>query len=143
MNPADKKLNIVFVEEGRPIQFERPRESEDIKVPYEYLLSGNYEKALTGYRSILVKNPNDDAVAEGNLNDQGYRLMNSGKLKEALDIFKINTILYPNSSNTYDSYGEACMKNGETKLAIVNYKKSLELNPKNDGARAKLKQLGN
>jgi hypothetical protein len=33
------------------------------------------------------------------------------------------------------------MKNGDTTLALVNYKRSLELNSKNAGARDKLKLL--
>ena len=38
------------------------------------------------------------------------------------------------ASNTYDSLGEAYMTHGDKELAITNYKKSLELNPKNTGA---------
>jgi predicted TPR repeat methyltransferase len=33
------------------------------------------------------------------------------------------------------------MKNGETDLAIKNYKKSLELNPDNDNAKQMLRKL--
>ena len=40
------------------------------------------------------------------------------------DLFKINTMLHPNSANTFDSYAETCMKNKKTELAILNYKKS-------------------
>ena len=42
--------------------------------------------------------------------------------------------LYPNDSNAYDSLGEAFMNAGRKDDAITNYKKSLELNPKNDNA---------
>jgi len=53
-----------------------------------------------------------------------------------------NTVLYPESSNACDSYAEACMKNGHREEAMVNYKKSLSMDPKNNNAKAKLAELG-
>ena len=41
-------------------------------------------------------------------------------LKEALEIFKLNVFLYPNSANVYDSVGEAYAVNGNRELAIKN-----------------------
>jgi len=48
---------------------------------------------------------------------------------------------YPESSNVYDSLGEAFMLNGEKAPAIENYEKSLKLNPNNANAVEKLKLL--
>lgn len=48
---------------------------------------------------------------------------------------------YAESSNVYDSLGEAYMKSGQKQLTIENYKKSLEKDPKNDHAKQKLKEL--
>ncbi|MGH9906168.1 MAG: DUF3471 domain-containing protein [Pyrinomonadaceae bacterium] len=45
------------------------------------------------------------------------------------------------TSNTYDSLGEAYMVNGDKELAIQNYKKSLELNPQNTNAVDMIKRL--
>jgi len=75
------------------------------------------------------------------LNGLGYRLMELEKLAEAIEMFKLNVASFPESSNTYDSLGEAYIQNGNTKLAIENYKKSLEFNPENTNASEKLKQL--
>jgi cytochrome c-type biogenesis protein CcmH/NrfG len=41
----------------------------------------------------------------------------------------------------YDSLGEAYMKAGEKELAIQNYEKSLQLDPKNMNAVEMLKKL--
>jgi cytochrome c-type biogenesis protein CcmH/NrfG len=49
--------------------------------------------------------------------------------------------LYPQSANVYDSLGEAHMTDGQKKLAIQNYKKSLELNPDNNNAKEMLEKL--
>ncbi len=54
---------------------------------------------------------------------------------------KPDTSLETQGFNTYDSLGETYMENGDKNLAIQNYKKSLELNPKNTGAVEKLKKL--
>ncbi len=54
---------------------------------------------------------------------------------------QLNVEAYPKSSNVYDSLGEAYMDEGEKPLAIANYQKSLELNPKNHGAVLMLKKL--
>ena len=49
--------------------------------------------------------------------------------------------LYPGSANAYDSLGEAYMANGDKQLAVVNYRKSLELDPHNQNAVNMLKKL--
>jgi tetratricopeptide (TPR) repeat protein len=64
-------------------------------------------------------------------------------MKEAIEILKLNVEMYPQAFNTYDSLGEAYMNNKEPDLAIKNYKKSIELNPKNTSAVETLKKLEN
>jgi tetratricopeptide (TPR) repeat protein len=140
-NPADGKLNIVFYDIDKPGPFEHARLDEGEKVPYEFLLDGDFDKALMAYKSLLSNDSKDESVSENNLNQQGYELLRQNQTKLALDVFKINMLFYPNSANTYDSYAEACMKNGDTTLAIANYKKSLELNPENNNAVKMLEEL--
>ncbi|MCY1235673.1 Tetratricopeptide repeat protein [compost metagenome] len=73
--------------------------------------------------------------SEEEINNFGYSLLNANKNEDALKIFKLNTKLYPNGFNTFDSYGECLMKLGQKKEALKAYKKSLALNPQNDNAR--------
>ena len=80
---------------------------------------------------------------EPSFNGIGYYLMNSGKIAEAIEVFKLNVELFPESFNVYDSLGEAYMKSGDKKNAIKNYKKSLELNPNNENGKEMLKKLKN
>jgi tetratricopeptide (TPR) repeat protein len=63
------------------------------------------------------------------------------RVKDAIEILKLNVEMFPQGFNTYDSLGDAYRENGDKQLAIQNYKKSLELNPKNTGAVEKLKKL--
>jgi len=67
-------------------------------------------------------------------------LLSSGQTKDAIAIFQ-NVQEYPASGNVYDSLGEAYMKDGQKELAIQNYEKSLQLDPKNQNAVEMLKKL--
>jgi len=89
----------------------------------------------------LRDNKSDIYFDEPSINSLGYKLLNSGKIPEAIEIFKLNVELFPNSPNAYDSLGEAYMKTDNKNLAIKNYKKTLELNPDNENAKNMLKQL--
>lgn len=80
--------------------------------------------------------------SEREFNNFGYSLLGKGRTEDAVKIFRLNVQEFPNSANVYDSYGEALLKNGNKEEAIANYKKSLELNPGNDGAKKILKDLG-
>jgi acetyl esterase/lipase len=79
--------------------------------------------------------------SERELNELGYELLGDGRVKEAVEIFKLNVEAFPQGFNTYDSLGEAYAVQGDKELAIKNYKKSLELNPQNTNAVDKLKEL--
>ena len=61
--------------------------------------------------------------------------MNQNKIEEALRVFKLNTEMYPNEYNTWDSYGECLLVLGKIEDGIKAYEKSLELNPNNKNAK--------
>ena len=67
--------------------------------------------------------------------------LRSEKVRDAVEIFKLNVEMFPKAGNTYDSLAEAYMNLNERELAISNYKKSLELDPKNTNAIAIIKRL--
>ena len=111
------------------------------KTPRELLQAGRLEEAATRYRAIFKDNPGDDAVSESRLNRLGYQLLGQNKLPAALCVFKLNTEFYPDSANVHDSYGEALAKSGDTKGAIRQYEKALELDPQMRNAKNMLKKL--
>lgn len=79
--------------------------------------------------------------SENDLNEWGYALLGNEELEKALEVFKLNTMLYPESSNAYDSYGEALLKANRKAEAIKMYGKSVELNPENENGKKVLEQL--
>ncbi|MGD0349370.1 MAG: tetratricopeptide repeat protein [Verrucomicrobiota bacterium] len=99
------------------------------------------EAAVKQYRELRAAQPEAYDYSEEQLNYLGYHLIGMGRIKDAIGILKLNAEAYPQSSNVYDSLGEAYLDDGDKELAIENYEKSLQLDPKNRGAIEKLKQL--
>jgi len=99
------------------------------------------QAGLKKFRDIKSNPKSKLYFEESEFNAMGYRLMGAGKMKAAIEIFKLNVELYSESANVYDSLAEAYMNSGDTKKAIKNYKKSLELNPDNNNAKEMLKKL--
>lgn len=114
---------------------------EDTRIPYENMAAGKIDQALEAYRQIKKDTPRSPAVSEARLNSLGYSFLRAKQLSQAIAYFKLNVAFYPDSFNVYDSLGEAYMANDEKEPAIANYKKSLELNPKNTHAAEQLKKL--
>ncbi len=71
---------------------------------------------------------------ENELNRLGYKFLRQGKIKEAIKIFTLLVKEFPEASNPYDSLGEAYFENKNFELSLINYKKSLTLNPQNENA---------
>ncbi len=83
----------------------------------------------------------EQRLSENAVNLLGYQLLNANRTKEAIEVFKFNVSVFPQSGNVYDSLGEAYMKAGENEKAVENYSKSLTLDPANKNAEEMLKKL--
>lgn len=81
--------------------------------------------------------------SENDLNEWGYAMLKRQEILEAIEIFKLNVLLHPNSENVYDSLGDAYLKAGQKDLAIANYQKALDINPKKENSKKMLKLLSN
>lgn len=97
--------------------------------------------AISQYRESRAKRAGAGVLNEGQVNKLGYWLLGKNRIKDAVEVFKINVEDFPNSSNAYDSLGEAYMINGDKELSIKNYQKSVELNPANTNALEMLRKL--
>ncbi|PWH82560.1 serine hydrolase [Algibacter marinivivus] len=107
---------------------------------YSVIEEKGIEAGIASYNKIKDLKKYD--LNESNMNAMGYKLMRSDKVEEASKVFKLIIEAFPNSSNAYDSYGEALMNLGKKDLAIKNYRKSVELNPNNQNGIDFLKKLG-
>jgi tetratricopeptide (TPR) repeat protein len=100
------------------------------------------EVAWTNYKTIKETDPESYEINESEINNLGYWFLERGNQEAAITTLKMNVDAFPNSSNVYDSYGEALMKAGQTEAAIENYQRSLQLNPGNNNAVEMLAKMG-
>ena len=129
--------NVIDILNNRP--FSLPRTPAVIEL--RQALAHQTMAELSPRIEILLRDTATYRFDEGSINVLGYQLMQANRIDDAIDIFKLNVKLYPKSANVYDSLGEAYMSKGDKELAIANYEKSLQLEPKNEGAVSALKKL--
>jgi len=122
-------------------QLEMPKLSI-VNILEEDITANGIESGIALYKKLKADSLDKYNFNEGELNRLGYSFLGKDKNDIALEIFKLNVAVYPKASNPYDSLGEAYLKQGDSTLAITNYKKSLELNPANDNAKKILIDLG-
>jgi polyisoprenoid-binding protein YceI len=100
------------------------------------------DAALKQYKEAKQNQPEAFQFGPGQLNLVGYRLLQHGKAKEALEFFKLNVQEYPDKSFAYDSLGDAYLANGDKEHAANSFKKSLEIDGANTSAIESLRSLG-
>ncbi len=75
------------------------------------------------------------------LNQIGYNLLVAGATDSAVAIFRLNTELFPQTANCWDSYGEALLNSGDRMASLNAYKKALEIDPELESAKAAVLKL--
>ncbi|KUJ50787.1 serine hydrolase domain-containing protein [Chryseobacterium sp. JAH] len=101
---------------------------------------GNKEKAnelIQGY----LKKPSNYEASESDFNRLGYQFLRLQKCDNTLEVFNSASLIFPNSWNIFDSYGEALHQCGKREEAIVMYKKSVELNHENENGKQMLLKI--
>ena len=111
------------------------------KVVGETLEKDGVEAAIKQYGE-LKGNTQAYQVGAGQLSLLGYKLLQHGKNQEALEIFKVNAVEYPQVAEIWDSLGDGYLATGNKEEAIRNFRKSLEMKPTNTSAMESLRSLG-
>ena len=111
------------------------------RVLFRRLMADGAAPALHDYLAWREGRPKAEWLTEDQLNRFGLDLLRSGHVKDAIEVLKLNVEEHPQSFNVYDSLGEAYAADGDKALAIANYTRSIEINPKNTDGIAALKKL--
>lgn len=162
----EKGLNVhrvptfIFYKDGKEVNriVESPKETLErdiLKIVTNQKYTPNYNGVL--YVNNLFKNKTLDQLktekhklantlsdyVEGRweLNTYGYVLLSAKELDKSIFVFTLNTILYPNKYNVYDSLGEALYTDGKFNEATKQFHKVLSLNPEHKNAKAMLKKM--
>ncbi|WP_257659280.1 prolyl oligopeptidase family serine peptidase [Parapedobacter lycopersici] len=101
----------------------------------------DYENLKELYDSISKKNPSVQ-LSEGDFNNLGLQLVfNPSTSRQGINIFLLAINIFPHSANLFDSLAEAYLFLGNKSKAIESFEKSLSLNPQNQHAVDRLKQI--
>ena len=88
-NPENETLNLQFLNRNdRTIALAFDKVDTDKKEPVEFLLEGDFDSALNGYRTLKEKDSTYLTVTEDYLNDLGYDFFHDDRMKLSQDVFK-------------------------------------------------------
>ena len=103
-----------------------PTQAETICRQYEANGISYIEHHFNSYIQGLDSKASKDAL----LNTAGYALLKQGSVSEAVELFELNTRLFPKRANCWDSLGEAYYKSGDYEQAKASFQKALSIKPK-------------
>jgi len=139
---------VIINKSGHIVPLEQPAVFNEIvltflreKEFFEILGHKGVSEAVHAFKEARKHNDHSLYFSEQALNQAAYGYLQDGKVKEAIELFKLNVMAYPDSWNTYDSLAEAYLAVGDKELAIFYYEKSLKLNPGNSNAVNQLKNI--
>jgi len=99
------------------------------------------EEGFSNNLKIFIQSNGYIIENDKQLNNIGYRFLQNELKEAAIGIFKLNTELFPDIANCYDSLGEAYLNSGNKEEAKKNYSKVLQLDPENKNAKKMLDSL--
>jgi tetratricopeptide (TPR) repeat protein len=129
---TDPELHVIIRNEAIPLA--ELAEQKGTEAAYEF-----YRKIIEKYPDISWWCSSDNL--ESDINLKGYQQITKKQMDKAEQILVLNTLLFPDSWNVWDSAAEIYFMNGKKDLCIKALEKSLELNPENNNAIEGLKQL--
>ena len=97
--------------------------------------------AIQLFYDVRQRDPGAVLFPEAQLNLLGYVHLQAGRTNEAIRLFRLNTMAYPLSANTYDSLADAYLASGQNELALRMSEKALELLPKDRVGDARKKAI--
>lgn len=137
-------LELAFDDDHWPLRwldygrYDDPARLARLGVTRTFIDDGS-EAGMAAFEQVKTEYP--DLLDEGAVNGLGYVLLRRDATDEAIWVFERNTIDYPESSNVWDSFGEALRAAGRLEESIAMYGKSIELDPANDNARRSVAEM--
>jgi CubicO group peptidase (beta-lactamase class C family) len=142
----DLALRALAILNGRAV----PPPRESAARAYGYVLTTRGPAAAHEFLLHVLLHRARFSIDEDEFNALGYDLMGDSsrlhvpathRYADAIDVFAMNSQLFPNSWNVYDSYGEALARIGRRDDAAQMYEESIARNPNNDNGRRMLADL--
>jgi len=100
---------------------------------WRMFMHNTFAAEFPALKADILNSPGKYFYFEAELNSLGYYLLNEAKqVEQAIQLFEFVTELFPASWNAFDSLAEAWNAQGDKQKALALYRKSVELNPKNE-----------
>ena len=128
-NPADPKA-AVSVKNTPAREFWQKASSPD-----------GVSAAVQMFYDARQRDPRAQLFPEAQLNQIGYLHLQAGRAAEAVRLFRLNTLAYPMSANTFDSLGDAYLASGQNELALRASERALALLEKDPSSEARKKAI--
>lgn len=140
------EVRIEFTISGRIFNMEkiayRSREKPSIGEALEEVVeSDGTVAAVRRYHELKSASPDAYEFGVSELNKLGYRLLQRGRVDDAIEIFRLNLSAHPDSGGAFDSLAEAHAKAGNRRVAIENARRSLQIDPGEPATLALLRWL--
>lgn len=103
-------------------------------------IDGGADGVRKAFDALDARYPRE-AFDENMMNGLGYQLLQREDVAAAVEVFRLNVELYPDSWNGHDSLGEGLREQGKKEEAIASYERSLALNPDNTNGTTMLEEL--
>lgn len=116
----------------------RPALFEMMTDAYE---QGGLDRALSTLHAFRANPLHLHLRVERTLNRFGYHLLGMGHPHEAVEIFRMNAAMHPQSVNVHDSLGEGLAALGHVEEAARAFERVLELDPADRNAPRQLERL--
>lgn len=135
--PAMQAVDTGIVESEFREGLKAPTEEEFFTIIREQGL----DAAIRVYRAAKQKYPQQNLIRETVIRRIGNEMTYLNDAAAAVDVFKLYVEAFPASSDAYEKLGEGYSLTGNKEMAIRNFKRALELNPKNQNAIEQLKEM--
>lgn len=133
-------LGVVAEDDDSKVDYTYPKMADNFKTARMYWRDKEYKEATAAFLTLQKEDTLQKVIREYEVNTVGYRLLAEKDFENAVTVLEMNVALYPESSNTYDSLGEAYLRKGDSLQAYTTFKKSLALNSENNRAKEFVKK---
>lgn len=111
-----------------PDYLSRPIPRLSYELVYRFLDEHGIE-AVDSLPRALERELGRELRDRGVLNQIGYQLLKERRCDESVALLRLNTTLFPDDGNLFDSLGEVAMGCGRSDLARTSFERALELAP--------------
>lgn len=118
-----------------------PPKQDVARVIAETYKKDGADAAFQQFQDLRSQRSAEVYFGEWEVNQLGYLFLKEGHSEKALQILQYNAQAHPNSYNAHDSLGEAYLQTDNKVMALQHYRRSLQINPQNENAITRIKEL--